>query len=122
MKGLAYFELDDGALVVVTVGVLGCRENGDYLGEVALPVSVLRRLPIVHAVSFVLHLMRPFPLTNTKKLLLPDNAHQIVVRQKLRARLHSVNIGAIPIVVELELPGHASVFRFNGIRPEQVAK
>lgn len=56
----SHLEFDDGALVVVAVRVLRCRENRDHLREVPLAVAVLVGLPVVHAVALELHLVRPW--------------------------------------------------------------
>ena len=47
-----YFEFDKGALVVIDVAVVGCREDCDNRREVLLAV------PLVHFVAFNLGLMR----------------------------------------------------------------
>lgn len=108
----SYLKLDDGPLVVVTVRVLRRREDRNDLREVPFPVPVLRRPPVVHSVSLVLHLVGP-AITSS----LPDDAHQVVVRKELRGGLYSVNVRAVPVVVELELSWYASVFCFDRICP-----
>ena len=97
-------ELYEGALVVVDVAVVGCRENRDHCREVGLAV------PLVHLVALDLGLVRA------------DYGEQVVVIEKLVRGLKAKEVGAPAHLVLLEGDLLLALVIIHGVRPENIAE
>jgi hypothetical protein len=101
---VSYFELDDCALVVVEVAVVGGGEDGDDCGE------LLCARPLIHLEPLGLRLVRP------------DDGDDLVAFEEALRQLAPEKVGAPPHLVVLYQILTETVLVVHRVRPHQVAE